>query len=173
MATKIIVDGYNLLACIWSMVDFSRSDIPSIREKLLRKLASYQIYKKHQLTVVFDASQGGMPVTRQDKFLGVRIIYTKLGETADQLIKKMLDRNEEGLVIVTSDRQIADWAREKNVVVVSSREFAAKMELASSMEDKGVEEGETHQKPLSTKKKGNPRKLPRLHRLHQSLKKKL
>lgn len=173
MATRIIIDGYNLMAYLWPSVSFTQDDLQEPREQLLRKLLHYQSYKQHQITVVFDAWQGGMPTIRKEKFRGVGIVYTKLGETADHLIRKLMEHDDRGLVVVSSDRQIADWAKVRKVMVVSSADFAKKMEMATIMEIRGGEEELYSEKRVSTKKKGNPKKLPRSQRQAESFRKKL
>ncbi|MBI4596500.1 MAG: NYN domain-containing protein [Candidatus Tectomicrobia bacterium] len=173
MATRILIDGYNLIAHLWPSLSFTQDDLQEAREKLLNKLVHYQSYKKHQITVVFDAWQGGMPTSRRENYRGIAIVYTKLGETADHFIRKILEQDDRGLVVVTSDRQIADWAKVRKVPVVSSADFAKKMEMAAIMEIRGGEEENYGENTLSTKKKGNPKKLPRSQRQSQSFRKKL
>ncbi len=53
----------------------------------------------------------------------VRIIYSRLGETADFVIKRMLAKEQKEWIVVSSDRDIAAYAWSHGGVAVPAAEF--------------------------------------------------
>lgn len=112
----IIIDGYNLIGT-------SHKDIEKAREGLIDLLISYKNIKNHDITVVFDAYKQGDKYERSSLQGGVRIIYTRLGETADDLIKKTISEIRKEWVIITSDRDVVKYTWSVNSIPVPSGVF--------------------------------------------------
>jgi predicted RNA-binding protein with PIN domain len=160
MGLKIIIDGYNLLM---TSDRFRRDFINSseeAREKFLKNLYEYKRLKGHDLTVVFDGWKGGYPVEKREVVKGIKVIYSKIGERADEVIKRMV-QNGEGSTVVTSDREVAGFASRHGAVVISSGEFEESLMLAEISMFKGETEEDDFERDITTKKKGNPRRLPK------------
>ena len=170
MAIRIVIDGYNLIGASTG-VGLSVRDIEAQRENLIKRLIPYRKTKHAKLTVVFDgAGLGRLSRSREIKD-GVEIIFSMAGETADSILKEYAERFREGLTLVTSDRDVANFAISKNTVVIASDEFLAVLDTSEYQEMKGViEEDEEDERK---DKKGASRKLPKKERLKEKRLKKL
>lgn len=136
MATKIIIDGYNLLHA-WRD---RRSDATCQRqrEELLALLAEYQRKANARLTVVFDGGEAGERYPRVQGAYGVRVIFSDPDTTADEEIKRMIaeESKARAAFVVTSDREIIRACRAAGRDVMESREFLRQVkEIVSSCGD--------------------------------------
>lgn len=169
MAVHIIIDGYNLIRQSPSLEKIDRQDLQSGREVLVDRLAVYKKIKGYPVTVVFDGADAlpGMDVSDREK--GIRIRFSRHGETADAVIKHMAAREKEKALVVSSDHGVADFCRSCGASVVDSREFEERMELAAQMAATGnimgneVDEGWAP----TTRKKGPSRRAPKRERKHR------
>ena len=74
------------------------------REALLELLAQYRSRSHHRITVVFDGWQHGDLKESRDRHQGMLIIYSRRGERADEVIKRLLHQERERALVVTSDQ---------------------------------------------------------------------
>ncbi len=160
MALHVVIDGYNLLGA--STGRGLGVDVERERERLIERLRSYRRLKGARVTVVFDGTRSGRLERSRETRGGVEIIYSRGGEQADHILKEMAGSKGTGLTIVTSDRDVADYARARGAVVVSSGEFSSILEMCEYAETKGVEEED--EGPPRRIKKGPSRRLPREER---------
>ncbi|MEA3417393.1 MAG: NYN domain-containing protein [Thermodesulfobacteriota bacterium] len=144
MSIHIIIDGYNLIRQSDSLSVIDRRDIQSGREALLDTLAEYRKIKKHKITVVFDGTNAPSFSSRVEKLNGVKILFSRKGELADTVIKRMAATEREKALIVSSDLDIVNYAESQGAATISSPEFEGKVTMAvyidtnaSGMEDKG------------------------------------
>ena len=142
MPPKVIIDGYNLLHASPNLTVRREELLENARNRLIEKLSHYKRQKKVSIAVVFDGWKGGMPTQSQEISKGINIIYSKLGEKADDVIKQMIADSSREIVVVSSDREIRDFAEKNNVVSVSSSEFEKKIEMALFYQMKGYDEEE-------------------------------
>ncbi|MDI9570810.1 MAG: NYN domain-containing protein [Pseudomonadota bacterium] len=170
----IIVDGYNLIRQWDQLRRAERLTLEEGRQALLRFLIPYRQRKGCHLTVVFDGWEGGSAHEERDRVGGIDILYSRRGEKADEVIKRLAERSGEELVVVTSDRDIGNFVERSGGAVVASPTFAAIVAgvhgptPASPMEggrDGREEEPETGKR--GTKKKGPARKISRRERERQ------
>jgi predicted RNA-binding protein with PIN domain len=124
----IIVDGYNLIRQSDLLRQQERVSLEAGRKALLRALAAYRRARGHRITVVFDGWLGGSPTEERDLAGGVEIIYSRLGEKADEVIKRLVQTAGEELLVVTSDREIAQHANRRGATAIGSPEFAARLD---------------------------------------------
>ena len=173
MALRIIIDGYNLIRQSSALRPYDSQDIAQGREKLIAMLVSYRTLKHHPILVVFDGWQDGGLTEHRTREKGIDVIFSKRGEKADEVIKRLVSRLREELIVVTSDREIINFCQNRRCEVIPSPAFEEKMEGALLLSIKGMaEEDEKPLSPLSTKKKGPSKKLPKAKRkLEQRLKK--
>ncbi|MEE9241108.1 MAG: NYN domain-containing protein [bacterium] len=163
---KLLIDGYNLIPAIPELGRVLRKDLEQGREGLLVLLRDYKRTSSSSpdITVVFDGKRnpGGETATRQH---GINVVFSR-GEIADDLILRMLQKEMRGATLVTSDRALDQAAREWAGAVVRTGEFADRLLMASEADG---EPGGKEQRPrrTSTKKKGNPRRLPKKERNRQ------
>jgi predicted RNA-binding protein with PIN domain len=102
----LIVDGYNFLYNCPELARLKESSLAHARDKLIAELVNYQAYWGGQVIVVFDASRVSGGVESKVKIGGVEVIYSRGGETADNVIEKMVGHLEVGgqVYVATSDQ---------------------------------------------------------------------
>jgi predicted RNA-binding protein with PIN domain len=142
---SLIIDGYNL-AFAWNKVrPILLEDNRKGREKLLQLLSRYKKASRHDITVVFDGSRESSH-PRQQNAHGIRLVYSRSPRTADDEIRRMLqDSPRKGsLLLVTSDREVAGFAKRRNIQVTGSAVFVRQAEEtmeAGNREDSKPETG--------------------------------
>ena len=122
-----LVDGNNVMA---QRVGWHR-DKQGARRRLMEELAQFARSRGVRVAVVFD----GAPEKHfadGASYQGVRLFYAERGSNADERIKRMVEKSGERrtLLVVTSDRALADYVRRCGAQVIRSGEFRKKMEEA-------------------------------------------
>jgi predicted RNA-binding protein with PIN domain len=128
----IIVDGYNLIRQSDGLRQAERRSLEEGRNTLVRRLAGYRKLRGHRITVVFDGWVGGSPNEERDIAGGVEIVYSRLGEKADEVIKRMLEKGDEEILVVTSDRDIATFAVRRGKSAIASHDFDARLDRTAT-----------------------------------------
>lgn len=162
MAVHIIIDGYNLIKRSPVLSRFDQIDLQRGRDELIKRLASYRRIKKHRVTVVFDGYREGGIKQERTKDKGIDIIFSKKGEQADSVIKRIAEVKKEEILVVTSDNEVADFSRRRGAAIVSSEEFEMRMDMAASLDDRDFDDDpcdEPFVKMIHTKKKGPSKRL--------------
>jgi len=168
----ILVDGYNLIRQSDLLRRYERRSLEAGRLALMSKLADYKRKKGHRITVVFDGWKNGSAQEERDRHENIEIIYSRQGERADEVIKRIIDQTAEETVAVSSDREIASYATRQGKTALSSLEFEAIMNRAISPSLDRIYEQEVRE-VRQRKKKGPARRLPRTKRHAQKKIKKL
>ncbi len=158
MPTHLIIDGYNLLGVRGGL----RGDVEATREALIRDLSGYRRRKTHPVTVVFDGWRSGHPVEQAEWRDGIQVVFSKQGEQADAVVKRLAARYGSDCAVVSSDHEIVDFARARGSTVLTSGEFETRLQMAGGRPVARKREAEDDE-PVrrDPKKKGNPRKLPK------------
>lgn len=169
MASRIIIDGYNLIKTSHTFDIRHNDDLQDTRDRLIDTLNKYYYFRKIPITVVFDGWKGGGPTENRDIVKKIHVIYSRLGETADEVIKRLTEKNGSSCIVVTSDKDVANFAEIKGAAVITSAEFENKLRMTLYTFKKGIakeeeDEDDELDRPITTKKRGNPRKLPRSER---------
>ena len=161
----IIIDGYNLIRQSNSLSDLDSQDLQRGRDALVEKLAAYKRLKRHKITVVFDGTNAPSFSQRRESFKGIEINFSRNGELADTVIKRMAAREREMALIVSSDLDIVNYAESRGAATVSSPIFEQKIAMAAFMGKSGskMEEDNSGWIP-TTKKKGPSRRLSKKDR---------
>jgi predicted RNA-binding protein with PIN domain len=144
------LDGYNLIGIY-------HNDLREQREKLIRQLITYNKTKGHEITVVFDGWKSGSCKEEHLSTGGIKVIYSRLGEKADSVIKKIITSVKREWIVISSDREIMACAWACGSVPVSSSEFHSLLDYTG--ESFG---GEYYVSDVETPgecKKGNPKRL--------------
>lgn len=133
------------------------------RQKLIERLSAYKKQKAHDITVVFDGWKGGENTETHSTEAGVKIIYSRLGETADAVIKRII-AEQRHYIVVSSDRDIQTHAWSHDSVPVDSEEFFEILEgKVSDLKTYGSHEKHRgNPKPLSKKAKAVRKALSKL-----------
>lgn len=113
--SHIIIDGYNVIGIF-------HKDMEKARDGFVNLLINYRKINLHDITVVFDGykSSGAEHVSVSG---GVRIIYSKLGEKADDVIKRIISSDRKEWIVVSDDRDIVKHAWSVNSIPVPSERF--------------------------------------------------
>jgi len=166
MAGHLLIDGYNLMGACRELYGPDSPDLEQARERLIKRLARYRGLKGLSITLVFDGNKGGFPTRHRERRRGMEIIFSRLGEEADFVIKDLVAKAAKSYVVITSDNDILNFAERKGCVFMRSGEFDRKMQMADAMSEKGVmgADVEMREPRISTKKKGNPRRLSKKDR---------
>ena len=169
MTVHIIIDGYNLIRQSPSLEKIDRQDLQRGREVLVDRLAAYKKVKGYPVTVVFDGADALPGMEASDRETGIRIRFSRHGETADAVIKRMAAREKEKALVVSSDHDVADFCISRGASVVGSREFEERMDLAALMAAAGNIMGNEADEGWSptTRKKGPSRRAPKRERKHR------
>jgi predicted RNA-binding protein with PIN domain len=112
----LVIDGYNV-----TKTGYPTLSLHEQRVRLLRGLGSLAARTGAEVTCVFDGAQLGGPVpVPQPK--GVRVLFSKPGEIADELIRRLVAAEPPGrpLIVVSSDREVADGVRRSGARPVPS-----------------------------------------------------
>jgi hypothetical protein len=151
----LIIDGYNLLHVSRSLIRLNSVELQRERERLIDQLSVYQKLKPFWITVVFDGWQGGWSTETREKKKGIEVLFSKLGEKADEVIKRLVKEKGSGVIVITSDRDVSRFAERMDVAVIPSEQFREKLE-ASLNEGENLEEEEEEEKGM--RKKGLSRR---------------
>jgi len=154
----LLIDGYNLVAKMGGL----GGSLEEMRRQLITLLSEYRHRKAHSITVVFDGEKGGFPEENQEIVGGITVIFSRLGEKADDVIKRMVSSHHKEYTVITSDKEIASFAEGMGHVAISCELFIPK--LVSPYKNDNLRDEEHISLRLHTKKRGNPRKLSRAER---------
>lgn len=167
----LIIDGYNLLHVSQSLIHLDSIQLQWERDHLVDQLSAYQRLKPCEITVVFDGWRGGWTTEKREKKKGVGLVFSKLGEKADEVIKRLLKEKGSGAIVITSDRDIARFAERLGIPVISSGQFQDKMEQSSIAFDEY--RGREEEEEKGGKKKGLSRRLSKKEKRAKAALKKL
>jgi uncharacterized protein len=169
---RIIIDGYNLIR-LTELRQFERISLEEGRKALIRLLAEYRKNRGHAVTVVFDGWIEGSFNEERDRSQGVEIIYSRRGEKADEVIKRLVEKAAGEIAVVTSDREIATYAAHRGKGVIGSEAFDALLQGNPSAGRNVKEDLCEDDRPDKTKKKGPSRRLSKKKRITLTTLKKL
>ncbi len=176
MALTLIIDGYNLLHCFFRGQHLRFPSLEEARERLLRELAAYQSQKTHRVIVVFDGWKNGVSIEQHQQQGQIKIIYSRLGEKADEVIKRLLVQTASP-VVISSDWEIRNFAADRGVTSVPAMEFVNRLRKAKeSGEGDFYGSEDDMDEPINfrgTKKRGPSYRLSRKESKRKSLLRKL
>jgi uncharacterized protein len=174
MTMHLIVDGYNVIRQSSQLQLLDAIDLQTGREALLELLARYRSRSHHQITVVFDGWQHGDLRESRDRFQGILIVYSRRGERADEVIKRLLYQDRERALVVTSDREIQVCAEQVKAAWINAGQFELSYLYSPAGEgDTDPESGGAPSASRGTHKKGPARRLSKRQRQVQIRFKKL
>lgn len=126
----VIVDGYNLLHAVESASRHLRrgkEGLRRARETLVQLLSTARRASGPRITVVFDGGDAPDGLPRRSVQQGVEVVYAPRDSDADTLIRRMVDEadNRRRLLVVSSDRAVADYVRICGAGQMNSGRFAS------------------------------------------------
>lgn len=133
----LIVDGYNVLRsgsryARIELPDYTDDTFNQARERLINDVVDFA-GPDRAAVIVFDAANNAYAATESDTAIGgVRVMFTRRGQSADRLIEKLAyDAKERGVetLVVSSDAGIQDAVFGGGVDRMSAAGFCQEMEL--------------------------------------------
>nr|WP_206323663.1 NYN domain-containing protein [Streptomyces sp. HNM0574] len=100
----LVVDGYNV-----TKTGYPQMPLEKQRLRLLGGLSGLAAQSGAEVTCVFDGADLAAPVLLAPP-RGVRVLFSKSGQTADEVIRQLVRAEPDGrpVVVVSSDREVAD-----------------------------------------------------------------
>lgn len=120
----VIVDGYNV-----TKTGYPELSLEKQRTRLLMGLTHLAARSGAEVTCCFDgaALEGRVPPASAR---GVRVLFSKPGETADELIRRLVRAEPEGrpVCVVSSDREVVDGVRRAGARAVSASALVRRLD---------------------------------------------
>lgn len=137
---------------------------------LIKSLGEYRQRKGHDITVVFDGWKAGEGREMGMVIGGVRVIYSPIGEKADEVIKRIISSVKREWIVVSSDKDIADHAWASDSIPLTCEEFLRALQKIQTFPRDGENDDDRvahsrrkgNQRQLSKKKKAVARALSKL-----------
>lgn len=125
----LVVDGYNVIRATAPYREIAAEDLASAREALVSDVAAYS-HGEWQTTIVFDG--GGNPHSDgvPHHVLGMTVVFSKSGTTADSVVESLArNSREQGhqVEVVTSDAATQWTVFGGTVARRSSAEFSSEL----------------------------------------------
>ena len=161
LMVHVLIDGYNLMA----KMDGLSGNLEAQRERFLQALSQYRAQKYHEVIVVFDGEKGGWGTESHERTMGIIIVFSRLGEKADDIIKRMVKDDDVEYTVITSDKEVASFAETYGHTAIPSEDFIPKLRIRSNVTaGEWQDEDNDDYRPVTVKKKGNPNKLSKAAR---------
>jgi uncharacterized protein len=128
---------------------------------LVDSLIEYGKRKGHDITVVFDGWKSGEGKENKSVTGGITIIYTRIGENADSVIKRIVSSVKREWLVVTSDRDIANFVWTSGSISVPAEAFLGYVGKRESPFSDYSGDEISEQEYRGPQRKGNPRQLSR------------
>jgi predicted RNA-binding protein with PIN domain len=113
--SHLIVDGYNV-----TKRGFGDVSLEQQRGRLVSGLGGLAAQSGAEITAVFDGAEKMVALPSPPR--GVRVLFSRKGETADDLIRQLVRAEPAGrpVVVISSDREVADGVRRHGAYPLSS-----------------------------------------------------
>jgi hypothetical protein len=130
----LLVDGYNIIHAWPELAAIVERKLEDARDALLAALAPLADLKSFQVVVVFDAAAADRPAVQVEEDRGLKVIFTRRGQTADALIEELSRRlaGKYEVSVATGDRAERDTAWSSGAVVWSAERLAREVEAGRS-----------------------------------------
>lgn len=166
MSIHIIIDGYNLIRQSGFLGSLESQNIQAGRDALVQMLTAYKRVKRHNITVVFDGSSASCDCPSRDRIQGISIVFSRCGELADAVIKRMAAKEKEKAIVVSSDQDIIRHSAAFGCATLSSPVFEHKLSMACQL-NSGEQDSDSSEGWIpTTRKKGPSRRLSRRKRMN-------
>lgn len=156
MAIHIIVDGYNLIGSEMGLT----GNLEKRRKQLIEQLQVYHQEKGYPVTVVFDGWRSGWMHEVEEQAGGISVIFSKRGEKADNVIRRLAAELGSQGVVVSSDREVRTSVEASGAAAIFAGEFSAKLKALDRPDD----HVESHSASRLHSKRGNPKRLSKAER---------
>jgi predicted RNA-binding protein with PIN domain len=160
---KALIDGYNVIGIY-------HKDLEKQRKILIESLIEYRKNKGHEITVVFDGWKTGGVLENHSFIGGIKVVYSRLGEKADSVIKRIISAERREWIVITSDRDVVSYAWSSGSIPIPSGDFLNAIEKRHMEKTHGYEDkddyydNDDHEEYRDIGRKGNPKKLSKKDR---------
>lgn len=129
----LLVDGYNIINAWRDIFDVEGEPLEDCRDRLANMMSNYHGLKKVSIIIVFDAHLVKGSQEKDYFFDGIKIVYTKENETADNYIEKFVHRlgNTHTIRVATSDYLEQTMILSNGGIRMSPRELREELETAT------------------------------------------
>ena len=125
MASYLILDGYNLVGALERYGTRVTGSLDASRELLINDALKAAGWTGSRIIVVFDAHGGPDPERAEPRAGGaVRVVYSASGESADDVIERLLGSLGVSATVYTGDFALQRTALARGVSRATPREFA-------------------------------------------------
>ena len=126
MTSYLIVDGYNVIGALDRYAPAATGGLDESRELLVNDALKAAGWTGRRIVVVFDAHGGSDPERTELRAGGVvRVIYSAPGDSADDVIERLLGNLDGSATVYTGDFALQRTALARGVSRATPREFAA------------------------------------------------
>ncbi|GAA1744390.1 NYN domain-containing protein [Luedemannella helvata] len=111
----LIVDGYNV-----TKNGYGELSLEQQRSRLITGIGGIAAQTGAEVTVVFDGAEKLVAAPTPPR--GVRVLFSRKGETADELIRRLVRAEPAGrpVVVISTDREVAEGVRRHGAYPLSS-----------------------------------------------------
>jgi predicted RNA-binding protein with PIN domain len=121
----LIIDGYNV-----TKTGFGDISLEQQRNRLVSAMGGIAAQTGAEVTIVFDGADRmvGLPSPPR----GVRVLFSRKGELADELIRRLVRAEPAGrpVIVISSDREVADGVRRHGAYPLPSESLLRRMNRA-------------------------------------------
>ena len=126
MTANLILDGYNVIGALDRYRTANTGSLDASRELLVNDALKAAGWTGRRIIVVFDAHGGPDPERTEIRAGGaVRVVYSAPGESADDVIERLLGSLDGPATVYTGDFALQRTALARGVTRAPPREFAA------------------------------------------------
>lgn len=142
----LVVDGYNVMrasARYDLLIDkttdpkhFDTDPFDRARERVIADVAAYA-QKKYECYLVFDGANNLSDIPRETKTAGIHVVYSRAGETADDVIERLVylaHQQDREVVLVTSDMTIRQTVA-SGVAALSAQLLVGELHVGDEVRD--------------------------------------
>lgn len=143
MKNLLLVDGYNVIGADPTYRALKEKDLESARVRVVEDVAGYSHLVDADAVVVFDASGRSGSVERSSDVLGVTVVFTRQGSTADSAIERLAHRarRQRRVTVATSDYAQQKTVFSEGVIRMSAAELIARMREEATEADEHASTG--------------------------------
>ena len=135
---QVIVDGYNLIRNDLTLSVIEARSLDAGRRALISRLSTTFDLRANDLTIVFDGSAAPLPVPASERFGSIKVVFSRQGETADTVIKRLIAAAPPGqqVVLLSDDRELRSAAEARGGIAAGSAQHARPRAAPGRLNDK-------------------------------------
>lgn len=121
------MDGYNVIHADPALARLASQDLDLARARLIESLARFAETRSLDVTVVFDAARATGTDTREEWMLGIRVIFSPQGRSADSVLEALAHAavTPRDVTVATSDRATQEAVFGRGAMRMSARELVS------------------------------------------------